>query len=700
MRRSTSQASNPPNINSLTVPISSRSLSYQSDHSQSLSPSHPAFSSNSGPTSLPTPSTSTPLFRGRAKTLASLGSSKNGTASPIVPQEIQLPNDPYVNGQPLEAYLYKDAAECPICFLYYPPYLNRTRCCDQSICSECFVQIKRPDPHPPEHHDDASTPAEPKPAEEEGLLVSEPSACPFCVTPEFGVTYESPPFRKGLAFAGPASGYPFSNPTSAVSSSTSLHSGGPGRRRTTSLSASAPTVITTDRVRPDWAKKLADARAHALRRSAAATALHNAAYMLGNNPASDSRGFVLGRRRRNIFGDSPSASGSGTPSLPEGHPLGHLSALLAQTERNNNGDSDTASARPGSRRNRIHDLEELMMMEAIRLSLAAEDDRKKKEDKESKKEEKKKAKDAKKAEKTAEKTAKKNGTMYSAGTNNSSSTWASMARSTSNLGNQPPSSPTPPIQGKGKAPISANTSSGFNPLSEPTSTLNTEIASSSNTSNLASGDAQRHLEESRANLGQPSQPIAFTDKSWGHGRHFSNTSSIASSVVDSGPNSYHRGSNLAASPNAGSVNLEGESGTPEHQSGTPSNGAGLEPMFNFRSLAAMIGDEDKGRNTGEHLEFLDAGAQESYQTPRKLSIASSSREIDGNRSRGDSGKSSSSSALSEPPFYAESDAYASAQATKGAEREDVSAQEPQRINQKHVREVVLNHTHDNGQAAQ
>ncbi|GAB7351458.1 hypothetical protein MBLNU459_g2120t1 [Dothideomycetes sp. NU459] len=692
MQRSTSQASNTARaseatVNSLTVPISSRSHSYQSDHSATLSPSHPAFSTSSGPTSLPNYPTSTPLFRGRAKTLASLGSSKTGPATPITPQEVQLPKDPYVNGQPLEAYLYKDAAECPICFLYYPPYLNRTRCCDQSICSECFVQIKRPDPHPPEHHDDASAPAEPKPAEEEGLLVSEPSACPFCVTPEFGVTYECPPFRRGLAYAGPASGYPLSNPTSAMSSSTSLASGGQGgRRRTTSLSASAPTVITTDRVRPDWAKKLADARAHALRRSAAATALHNAAYMLGgNNQVSDARGFVLGRRRRGLFADSPSASGSGTPRLPEGHPLGTLSALLAQSERNGNGGDADASGRTVSRRTRVQDLEELMMMEAIRLSLAAEDERKKKEDKEIKKEEKKKAKDAKKAEKTA----KKQGGLYQVGTNNSSSTWASMARSTSNLGSQPASSP-PPVPGKGKAPISANTSSGFNPLSEPTSTLNTETAASSNASNLPLGHAQRHLEESRANLQQPSVPISVPDTSRTHGRHLSNASSVASSLMDSTSNSYHRGSNFAASPNASGVNLDRDE-PQEQQSGTPSNSTALEPMFNFRSLAAMIGEEDKSRGSGEHVEFLDnGGAQETPHTPRNMSIASSSK-IEGNRSRGDSGESSSSSAPSESPFYVDADGHADA--TKaGAERELALTQDSQHMNHKHANEGIINHT--------
>ena len=263
MARTASQASSTPrgsdvNVNSLTVPIPSRSQSYESSASANLSASHPALTS-SGPTSpiSPTPSTAQ-LFRGRAKTLASLATGSKSHSPDLTPQEIRLPKDPNVNGQPVEAYLYKDAAECPICFMYYPPYLNKTRCCDQSICSECFVQIKRPDPHPPEHEQ----PGQPRPPEEEAdMLVSEVAACPFCVTPEFGVSYEPPPFRRGLTYAGQPNRNPLKNPTSAMSSSSSL-SAPNGRRRATSLSANASQVITTDRVRPDWAKKLADARAH------------------------------------------------------------------------------------------------------------------------------------------------------------------------------------------------------------------------------------------------------------------------------------------------------------------------------------------------------------------------------------------------------------------------------------------------------
>ncbi|KAG0677152.1 SNF1-interacting protein, partial [Pichia californica] len=48
--------------------------------------------------------------------------------------------------------IYKNCEECPICFLFYPKILNTTRCCVQPICTECFVQMKRLDPHFP--HDE------------------------------------------------------------------------------------------------------------------------------------------------------------------------------------------------------------------------------------------------------------------------------------------------------------------------------------------------------------------------------------------------------------------------------------------------------------------------------------------------------------------------------------------------------------------
>eukprot|EP01102_Stenamoeba_stenopodia_P013948 TRINITY_DN4585_c0_g1_i1.p1 TRINITY_DN4585_c0_g1~~TRINITY_DN4585_c0_g1_i1.p1 ORF type:complete len:288 (-),score=49.54 TRINITY_DN4585_c0_g1_i1:171-1034(-) len=34
--------------------------------------------------------------------------------------------------------------ECPICFYFYPGGLNRSTCCKQPICTECYLQVKKP----------------------------------------------------------------------------------------------------------------------------------------------------------------------------------------------------------------------------------------------------------------------------------------------------------------------------------------------------------------------------------------------------------------------------------------------------------------------------------------------------------------------------------------------------------------------------
>ncbi|KAH0614452.1 uncharacterized protein H6S33_000088 [Morchella sextelata] len=307
-----------------------------------------------------------------------------------------------VDGRPIEAVLYKNATECPICFLYYPPYLNKTRCCDQDICSECFVQIKRPDPHHPEHHEGD----QPTASDENALtgtadqLISEPATCPFCVEPEFGVIYTPPPFRRGLMFANSQSQNQIPSPMNfgfADGSSSSLpgHCSGtppsfpsspitPTGKRRLALGVNNPEVVTTDRIRPDWSQKLATARSHAARRAAAATALHTAAYLMGphNPPASSSS---------TSESDTPSPAQSGTGTPRDGHHgAGGLTSLTSFTERltgsGNFRDGSTlgpSSAHRDSslfneRRSRVIDLEEMMLMEAIRLSLAEEEERKRK----------------------------------------------------------------------------------------------------------------------------------------------------------------------------------------------------------------------------------------------------------------------------------------------------------------------------------
>ena len=672
--RATSRADSNPtssqtNLNSLTVPISSRSQSYNSDTSANLGPSHPAFSSlpPSSPLSPQSHPSNSPLFRGRAKTIASLTSKANGQVE-MTPQEVQLPKDPYVYGQAIEAYLYKDASECPICFLYYPPYLNRTRCCDQPICSECFVQIKRPDPHPPEHHD----PGDPDPSfgtqnpEEEGQLVAEPAACPFCVQTEFGITFEPPPFRRGLSYNTPLN-HPLANATSAMSSSSSLSSGSvlsPGsgsRRRGTSLSATAPTVITTDRIRPDWSKKLADARAHALRRSAAATALHNAAYVLGNSNSADLRTFGLtGRRRRTLFaaGDSPGSNGNAS-GQDSGMPLDNVAALLAVADRHGSGGSsgsrgegpnpnDLFPGRVSSRatRGRVEDIEELMMMEAIRLSLQAEEDRKRKEEKETRKEEKKERKQKKKEGRRLEKEMdrqKKQGGFFPLEIDGMEGSSSSVAGK-----NYIPQSEA---GGKGKAIDRGTATVGYNPLREPTSTVNAETSTASNLRE----NPQLHLELSRAQLQNdstipsPGLSVPPVEASASHpppgstSSVSSDSSSASSALPGTGasPNMDEEDEDDPSAPL--SAQLIEPVSTNDTQATTSASmsqtTAYNDPTTSFYSLTAAV---EGSQSNSKQPEAPNEAAPVAPSPERSLKAGA-------NRSRGGSSESSGSTAALPPP---------------------------------------------------
>lgn len=446
------------------------------------------------------------------------------------------------------------------------------------------MQIKRPDPHTPEHHGDAE-PASTEPKEEINL-VSEPAACPFCVQPEFGVTYEPPPFRRGLVYNIQGQN-PLGRATSAMSSTSSLNSPGiptPGRRRATSLAVNDKTVVTTDMVRPDWAKKLADARAHALRRAAAATALHNAAYMMGNIQQQESR-FGLGRRRRNMFGtDSAGSSGVGTPRR-EGE---------ASSAANADGTSDLFPSRLSSRRgNRLDDLEELMMMEAIRLSLAAEEDRKRKDEKdaakEAKKEGKKKAKEIKKVAKAQRHIGSGFHPIEVDGIDDTGAGSSSAA-------------------GKGKE--IDRSGAGSNSLTE---------SMSANNPSPSRNSPQKHLEDSRAqfqrdapstgnlarfdNLSseQPSHRAALRNLSEGSSSASSFAESYQNSLRQDQSNNLAPGSSYGPSPSASGVSLG--------QDETPNDTPGTEPMFNFKSLTDAITSEDGGKDSGP--QFIEDVAENS-----------------------------------------------------------------------------------------
>lgn len=214
----------------------------------------------------------------------------------------------------------------------------------------------------------------------------------------------------------------------------------------------------------------------------------------------------------------------------------------------------------------MDDLEEMMMMEAIRLSLASEEERRKREEKEVRKEAKKRGKEAKKAEKAARKAG-----LYS---NNASSSALDAAAdprlgkatsSSSSFAGEEATEATSTPPGKGKAVERVSPPPGNADLAEPASS-----------SDIPTGLEEQQQPQSSSSLGSP-VPREPTKPS--HLRHISSASSSFSSLVESTPDE----------PGASTLPVEGASSS-------------AEPLFNFRSLAAVIGDEEKADESAEHVE--------------------------------------------------------------------------------------------------
>ncbi|EGO54260.1 hypothetical protein NEUTE1DRAFT_124552 [Neurospora tetrasperma FGSC 2508] len=590
------------NTNHLTVPIGGRSLSTASEHS----------TSNAG-SALPSPGSgkgsSSPFKPTRGKAIAAVlggGSCRNGSSTEIAPREIMLPNDPFVNGQPLEVFLYKNATECPICFLTYPPYLNHTRCCDQPICSECFVQIKRPDPHFPEGHNENDPNNNPE--ESAGLLVSEPACCPYCTQPDFGVTYEPPPFRRGLTYA--ISPLALGSTSAAMSSESSVNSGSlspgvaspGGRRRNQSLSANAPNVVLTDKVRPEWATKLQAARAHLARRAAAATALHTAAFLMNNNESRALRSR-FGRRNTGGSGSASATPGNGDENRGTGPATPANAGATANTDR------AAGSSGNGNRRSRLEDLEEMMFAEAIRLSLAAEEERKKKAEKEEQKEAKKREKEREKAEKKAEKAAakaaaKQGGPYEASRSGHSSASGSSLSLPGLSFGRKRGNSAASNLRVEASvASAMASTGAAMTTPAAPGA-----LAPDSNTKDKGKAvdrSAGAASNDASARPIPSPQPMAGPS----HLRQMSSASSASSSAVESNQGSYVPPSNLQ-DPRGSGLSLGGRSGVSEdgdEQDRDPSTST--EPMFNFRSLAEVVGVSIEGEHAGKRLSQINADGQ-------------------------------------------------------------------------------------------
>jgi hypothetical protein len=241
-----------------------------------------------------------------------------------------------------------------------------------------------------------------------------------------------------------------------------------------------------------------------------------------------------------------------------------------------------------------------MMMEAIRLSLAAEEERKRKDDKdaakEAKKEGKKKAKENKKVAKAQRSIGSGFHPIAVDGLNEAAGSSSAA--------------------GKGKAVDRSGGSAGFNPMSEPTSTINTAPSKD---------EAQRHLEDSRAQIqGGSSSNLTPSDALQGDSsshrsvlRNLSNDSSSASSYAESvqdaarneSQNNLAAGSSYEPSPSASGLNLSRDETPPGALSGT-------EPMFNFSALAETLSHEDdKAENGAQYIEDVGEAKSTATQPP-------------------------------------------------------------------------------------
>jgi len=296
-----------------------------------------------------------------------------------------------------EAAMYKKASECPICFLYYPPLINTSRCCDQPICTECFVQIKRADPTTTN-------------------LISEPAACPYCVEPNFGVTYIPPPPARRTGLGAPKSGQNAQtgapkltrsgSSTSATGSDQEMGPAAAAHARRKSVSHTAAEVVTVDMIQADWEAKLAAVRATAARRAARRVVFRQVGDRLvpvgissgrelnPNTTMIDDQGRIIltgpipivgqsGYSRSSIEAASAAAAAGGSLGGP-GDSTSSPGRLLGRGRRSR-GQSHGQNDAEGHRiLNMGGDLEELMVMEAMRLSMLEEEERRKKAEKEAK----------------------------------------------------------------------------------------------------------------------------------------------------------------------------------------------------------------------------------------------------------------------------------------------------------------------------
>jgi hypothetical protein len=265
----------------------------------------------------------------------------------------------------------------------------------------------------------------------------------------------------------------------------------------------------------------------------------------------------------------------------------------------------------------------MMLAEAVRLSLAAEEERKRKVEKEEKKEAKKREKEDRKAAKAAAKQAG----FYEGASRSGQSSASGSSLSLPGLG-----------FGRKRGNSAA---SNLRIEASVASAMATGESSEANTKDKGKGvdRAISALAEGALNtVADPGAPVGPTGTSSprpiphlpagpSHLRQMSNASSVTSSALDSQHGSFTSPSHLQ-DPHTSGLSLTSRSGASEDggdQDRDRDPSTSTEPMFNFRSLAEVVGVSLDGENAGRRLSLIEAErrAREAGQIPSQGSPGSS-----------------------------------------------------------------------------
>jgi hypothetical protein len=248
----------------------------------------------------------------------------------------------------------------------------------------------------------------------------------------------------------------------------------------------------------------------------------------------------------------------------------------------------------------------MMLAEAVRLSLAAEEERKRKAEKEERKEEKKEAKRREKeARKAAKAAGKHSGPYESTGGRSGHSSASGSSLSLPGLGFGRKRGNSAASNLRIEASVTSAIATGESPES---STKDKGKGVDRAVSTLAEAALAAASDPAGSASTSNPRPIPHLPAGPSHLRQMSSASSVSSSVLDSQPGSYAspshtqdpRGSGLSLGSRSGAS----EDGGDQDRDRDPSTST--EPMFNFRSLAEVVGVSLEGENAGRRLSLIEA----------------------------------------------------------------------------------------------